>query len=237
MNNKKITIGITDCGEKFRNYNGWIRSVNPEIEVVKLSYEANNAKVVCECDGIVLSGGHDVHPKFYGKQDYYPLLNQNNIDEKRDLFELNVIEQTQQNNKPMLGICRGLQIANVFFGGTLIRDIPSHLKINWHDRGEDENDSHHHIHVKSGSLLFDISGKEEGEVNSAHHQSADKIADGLISNSNCKEGVIEGLEWKDDIGKPPLLLVQWHPERMMNQESGFAKSIRDYFLKEAGNRK
>jgi putative glutamine amidotransferase len=221
-----VCIGITDCS-KWENYAKWIENAGPNFKVLKLSWKLGNLKDLELCNGIILSGGEDVHPKFYGKPEYLEMLDPADIIEKRDEFELEVIDAAMKMKLPVLGICRGLQIANVFFKGTLIPDIPSIGK-SGHAK-EEGYDQTHTVLAKSGSALQSIaSGK--GTVNSAHHQSADKIGMELKVNATSEDGIVEGLEWKSPEGKPFLLLVQWHPERMKEQDSPFSKNIRQEFL-------
>jgi putative glutamine amidotransferase len=225
---KKIIIGITDCS-KYNNYEQWIQN-EPGVEVIRLSYRDNNFADLQKCQGILLTGGQDVHPRWYNKPDNIELCEQGNIDEKRDEFEWRVLEYSQEHKLPVLGICRGLQIANVFFGGTLIADIPAtgkpdHSKINGVDR-------YHNVLVKENSLLFQMAGAKNGEVNSAHHQSAELIGTDLVVNATSEDGIIEGLERQQSQGEPFLVLVQWHPERMSNLESEFSKNIKLRFLDE-----
>ena len=238
MDKQKIIIGITDCGRKFPHYEEWIKKFDSRAEVIKLSYHLNNYSDTDKCDGIVLSGGHDVHPKFYNKPENYELLDPKEVDQRRDDFELKVIAFSQRKQKPLLGICRGLQIVNVYFGGTLIPDIFTHLSVDGHDNDE-EGDSLHTILIKEETVLHRIVETNKGEVNSSHHQAADKIGEGLRANAFSEDGIIEGLERTDEQDKSALLLVQWHPERMRNEESSFAKNVRSYFMREVakGNEK
>jgi putative glutamine amidotransferase len=221
---REIIIGITDCS-KFPNYQQWIER-EPGTRVIKLSHQLNNFNDVEKCDGIILSGGEDVHPRFYNKLEYLEYCHE--IDEKRDEFEWKVLEQTEKNELPLLGICRGLQMANVYFGGTLIPDIPAFGKFN-HSRFPDK-DREHTIQVDPYSELFKIAGTGSGETNSAHHQSAELVAKSLITNAISPDGIIEGLERKVKDNKPYLQLVQWHPERMIDQQNVFAKNIKLSFL-------
>lgn len=227
---KKVVIGITDCS-KFSNYEKWITD-EPNTEVIKLSQETHNVQDFGKCDGIILSGGDDVHPRFYNKLEYLQYCHE--IDERRDEFEWKVLEFTQEKMIPVLGICRGLQIANVFFGGTLIPDIPSFGKFN-HSKFP-EKDRRHAVQVDPYSELKKIVGEAQGEVNSAHHQSVEMVGKGLIANSISPDGIVEGMELAEKDNKPYLMLVQWHPERMVDQKNPFAKNIKDSFLDAAYRR-
>ena len=134
---KKIIIGVTDCS-KYDKYAKWI-ATDPDVETVQLGYKQDSFAQIERCHGILLTGGEDVHPKFYNKPEYLQYCYQDDVDEKRDIFELKVLEYTQTKKLPVFGICRGLQIANVFFGGSLIPDIPrfknsNHSKIQSDDR-------------------------------------------------------------------------------------------------------
>lgn len=223
---KKKVIAVTDCS-KYDVYSNWIRS-NDQIETVKIGYHDDSISLLEKCDAVLLTGGEDVHPRFYNKAEYLRYCNEYDMNEQRDYVEFKVIEHAQHFRKPLLGICRGLQVANVFFGGTLIPDIPSFGKFN-HSKHEG-SDRYHQVKVDPTSFFSQIIGGVEGEVNSAHHQSAEIVAPLLVSNAISGDGVVEGLEWKDPAGKPYLLLVQWHPERMRDQNSAFSKNVRESFI-------
>ena len=224
---KNIVIGITDCAKYF-HYGSWIRE-QPDVEIIKLSYHENNPGDVERCDGVVLTGGNDINPRLYNQPEYLVYCHQKDIDEKRDEFEWKVLQYTEERQLPILGICRGLQFVNVFFGGTLVPDIPAFGKFN-HSKFEEGKDRDHLIEIDTNSLLYEITGQEKGEINSAHHQSVDMPGYGLVANAMSPDGVIEGMERKEAKGKSFMLLVQWHPERMTNQESIFSQNIRRSFL-------
>jgi putative glutamine amidotransferase len=226
---KKITIGITDCS-KYANYEKWI-AAEPDVEVIKLGAGLNNAKDAERCDGIILSGGEDIHPRYYNKPEYKEYCHE--IDEARDEFEFKVLDEVEKHQLPLLGICRGLQVANVYYKGTLVPDIPSFGKYN-HSRYTDK-DRYHTIDVDINSDLYRITGMEKGEINSAHHQSADLIGKGLVVNSFSSDGIIEGIERQKNDGKPFFQLVQWHPERMSDLNNPFSKKIKEAFINAVRN--
>lgn len=219
-----LTIGITDCS-KYPNYEKWFLQ-EPGVEVIKLSYKDNNLNDIERCEGIVLSGGEDMHPRFYNKLEYLEYCDE--IDERRDEFEWKVLERTENSQLPLLGICRGLQVANVFFGGTLVPDIPAFGKFN-HSKFP-EKDRYHTVSVDHNSDLRKIAGIEIGEINSAHHQSAELVGKGLVVNAISPDGIIEGIERRKKDGKAWLQLVQWHPERMTDLQNPFSKNIKLAFL-------
>lgn len=224
-----IVIGITDCS-KWKNYYAWFAS--SKVDVIKLSWRVNNVEDVQKCDGIVLSGGEDVHPKYYGRPSYMKYKEELHLDvnEMRDKFELKVIDKAIKGKKPILGICRGLQIMNVYCKGTLIADLCGKLRT-FHSKKEGY-DQTHLIKVAKNSYLSKIVKLEKGVVNSAHHQAAEKIGIGLKATAKDANGIIEAMEWKNPQNKPFLLLVQWHPERMKQQQSPFAEKLKRKFLHE-----
>jgi putative glutamine amidotransferase len=225
---RQLKIGITDCG-KFENYRRWI-AVEPDIKVVKLSFHDQNAAEVESCDGILFSGGEDVHPALYGKPEFVEEYGLKEIIPVRDQFEYEVIEKALESRKPVLGICRGLQLINVYLGGTLLPDIPtlSHSTAHGKISGQDQT---HVIRIESLSMLHDITGREMGNVNSAHHQGVDKPAGDLKISAFSEPSIVEAMEWENPSDKSWLLLVQWHPERMDDLSSPFSGNLKQAFLK------
>jgi putative glutamine amidotransferase len=234
-----MKIGITDCGAKYPIYERWILSQSAvggvsNIETVRLSYQLNNLEEIKQCDGIVLTGGEDIHPKYYGKtagdvSQALNLCNPDFMDEPRDEFEWKVCEYIFEKKLPVLGICRGLQLVNVFLGGTLIFDIPSVGKSE-HSKLYEGQDRYHAVEILHDSELSKITNIVFGEINSAHHQSAKLIAKSLKINALSEDGIVEGLEFKTK-NEQFLMLVQWHPERIINAEYNcFSYKIRQSFI-------
>jgi len=247
-----MKIGLTDCGDKYQIYEKWILSQNSSvstqhIEVIKLGYKHNNLHEIEQCDGIVLTGGEDVHPSLYNRPEFLSLCNPNFMDERRDEFEWKVCEHIFKKQTPVLGICRGLQLVNVFLGGTLIPDILTAGKEN-HSKYYEGQDRYHSIEILHDSELSKITNIVYGDVNSAHHQSANIIAKPLKINALSDDRVVEGLELDSAVGfdfahptEPGsvaernrshfLMLVQWHPERIINAEqNNFSYKIRQTFV-------
>lgn len=228
-----IKIGVTYTGsdEKHSNYVNWLKGNDP-IEIITLSPLHTELDAIKEFDGIVLSGGVDMHPKFYRNSNTsYPNAPQH-FHEKRDEFEIAVFNKTQHHQLPLLAVCRGMQLVNCVLGGTLTQDIGA--KGNAVHRFE-EHDKAHGINIVKGTLLSEITAVDRTITNSAHHQCIDLLGEGLTINCGSDDGIIEGVEWTEKENKSFFLAIQWHPERMYKfhlSELPSAKNIRDRFMKE-----
>jgi len=240
-----MRVGLTYTGsdEKHNNYVRWIKDEAADIEVVRLSAEDGE---ISAFDALVLSGGVDIHPSFYGGGvAYSPGISKGPVkwDERRDNFERACLERAWQQGKPVLGVCRGLQLINVCCGGTLVQDLGVEGDLTHQNlpgdvaRGIRQVDKEHDVKVVEGSLLYEISGSG-GWINSAHHQAIDRLGEGLRVNCRAADGVIEGVEWVQPEGRPFMLAVQWHPERMYVRgfkDTGLYKDIRNRFISAVKN--
>jgi putative glutamine amidotransferase len=228
-----LTIGITDCKE-WANYERWIKSSNEDVAIVMLKPGDGEDSFVSHCDGVILSGGEDVQPSLYGKPEYISQYNLTDFNPARDTFELRVIKEAEEFKVPILGICRGSQLGNVYFKGTLVPDLPSKGKTS--HSGGPKTDTIHGVKLTENSRLHQIIGVTEGEVNSHHHQAtdkpgkADKPGKGLIATAISDDGVVEGLEKAKKHDEEFFLLIQWHPERM-DANNPFSGKLKDAFLK------
>ena len=163
---------------------------------------STDIKLACTCDGLLLAGGGDVDPEFYGEK----CTASTNIEQKRDIDEIELIKLFTEMRLPILGICRGLQIINVAFGGTLWQHIdtaPTHV---W---SEETGDKTHDILAEKNSFLSPIYGSKFS-TNSAHHQGIKKIADGFSVSAHCSDGIIEAIQCCEK----NIYALQFHPERM-----------------------
>lgn len=224
-----MRIGITDTySSTIENYIEWIHRIDPTIEMVRLSYRLNNVDAVNEVDALILTGGDDVHPKYYGKPE---LISQTEgVDLQRDEFEFAVIRKALEADLPILAICRRMQVLNVALEGTLIVDLPS---TGYEDHSKNgEEDRCHPLEKVPHTMLEMVTGAAEHDVNSNHHQAVDELGRGLMACAYSPDGVIEAFEWALKDRMPFLLGVQWHPERMKDVENPLSRNIAEYFLRE-----
>lgn len=231
-----MKIGLTFTESRWENYPVWIKGNDDTIEIVELHWEKHDLEevwdLVEDCDGIVLTGGVDIHPRFYENERLQFPNGDGKFNEARDEFEMHVFETALNFNLPVLAICRGLQLVNVALGGNLVQDLEEAGKKN-HRRMNDVDDEHP-IAVIDGTLLKEVVGGTTANTNGAHHQAIGNLSEELMVSATAADGVIEAVEWKDKVGEPWMLCVQWHPERMKDRETNPAsKAIREAFLKEA----
>ncbi len=209
-------IGISDnlAPQKFVRYENYVRRGLPDATIVRLS--GNNGTATLEnCSALVLTGGGDVHPKFYDRMDAFNLME--DVNEARDTFEFSLITTAVERRIPILGICRGLQLFNVAMGGSLLPDIES-SGYPTHKEGKPV-ERRHRIMPVDGTRVSTLLSGTNCEVNTLHHQAIDRLGNGLKVSSKSADGIVESIEWEDEKNSPFLLLVQWHPERMRDTNS------------------
>jgi putative glutamine amidotransferase len=167
-------------------------------------------------DAVLLPGGPDVHPAYYG-QELRPETK--NIDDARDALELTLTRWTVEDDRPLFGICRGHQVMNVALGGTLVQDIPSQLETELtHElpSGLPRDTRSHDVEIDPHSRLAAILGTSHVKVNSLHHQSVERPAPGIALTAYAPDGVVEALEIPE---KQFVLSVQWHPEDLYGDDT------------------
>lgn len=175
--------------------------INTDVEAIRRQIEA--------MDGIVISGGYDVNPMCYGEE---PTDKQGFTFPEIDEFDLEAVKYANELNKPMLGICRGLQIMNVAFGGTLYQDMSFNKEACVkHTQSAKRNDPTHTVETVKGTILNSILG-DTNCINSFHHQSVKKVAEGFKVSAHAKDNVVEAIEMEN---KGFVVGVQWHPEMMV----------------------
>jgi putative glutamine amidotransferase len=209
----------------------------PSIETGGLIRRSNLsvADYVNTLDGLVLQGGADVSPHTYGQE---PLKPEWEGDRVRDQYEIELLKGFIAGRKPVLGICRGVQLINVALGGTLWQDIASlHDGALKHYDAEKYDENFHEIRFEPGSLLARLLPNEVAHlVNSIHHQAVRDLGEGLVVEARAaSDGVIEALRWEGDGW---VLGVQWHPEFHPGREGLLdCAPVLEAFLREARLRK
>jgi putative glutamine amidotransferase len=181
-------------------------------------------------DGLVISGGGDVDPHFYKEKKKAKNLN---LTKERDLFEIALVRKARRKKIPILAICRGMQLVNVAFGGTLYQDFSLEKRFLDHTlEGSLLYNKKHSAVIREKTKLYSIIGKKRINVNTSHHQMVKKIAPGFMLNAwSEKDEVVEGIETKDD---KYFICVQWHPELMKDKSS---RLLFDSLIKAANKRK
>lgn len=172
---------------------------------------ANATRLVATVDGLVLSGGDDVDPETYGAAPDGSKGHSQVVDR----FEIALVQAAREQNKPVLAICRGIQLLNVALGGTLNQEVTKvgtvHEPISQDSDPDTLNRQRHPVHFEHGSLLASAFGTTEIKTNSLHHQGIEELSPALIVEGRTDDGLIEAARCN---GSWWALGVQWHPERM-----------------------
>jgi putative glutamine amidotransferase len=181
---------------------------------VELTEAADPNALMCRLDGLVLTGGADVDPRMWGST---PGPRQSPVRPERDCFEAALVGAAAEQGKPVLGICRGIQLINAHFGGTMVPHLPADQGEGHSYYGYQRHQRTHPVTFTSGSLFARLYGPGL-MVNSFHHQAVDQPGDGLMVTGHAPDGVVEAIEHQS----LPILGVQWHPEMLREIEPIFA---------------
>lgn len=191
-----MLIAIPELGKLQPNYPKALDAMGIPFRQIGMDFDVD------EFDGLVLTGGADIHPRYYGEE----INGSKDINEELDDLQFHVLERFVQARKPILGICRGHQVLTVAFGGKLIQHLPSSDR---HARIGDSEEKYHTVFAEPGTVIDRLYGREF-IVNSSHHQAAAEVPSDFILTAMSDDGVIEGFAHKT----LPIISVQWHPERM-----------------------
>ncbi len=214
---EQVVIGIT-CGRKENEAHFYLSQAYVEaveeagglpVILPGCTSQEEMARLLCLIQGLILSGGGDVDPVHFGEE---PLPGLGEIDPTRDIFELSFTRLALAAEIPVLGICRGMQILNISFGGSIYQDMVTQVKgclehyqkaPRWHPT--------HKVKIAAGTILARIFGATRFWVNSFHHQAVRQLAPGFITSALAVDGIIEGIE---STSHPFALGLQWHPENL-----------------------
>lgn len=235
-----LIVGITDQMPT----NGFVRVRSEYVEAVRKA--GHTPVVICRAesgesldrllttlDVLMLTGGEDVDPSRYGE---LPSPNLGGVNVERDKFEHDLLTAAVRCKLPVVGICRGMQHLNVFFGGSLYQDLPSGLPEYTIEHravaatSVTDLDTHHWISVVEGSRLANVLGRgSRFSVNSRHHQAVRRVAPGFVVTARSDDGIIEAIESMSY----PAAGVQFHPERMsafenINEAENFFRCLSDF---------
>ena len=214
----KPVVAIPQMGNSlFRKYmkskyTQSLERAGAEVKWIELDDTEKAVTEALSCDGLLLPGGADINPLMYGERPDEKCGKPNEI---RDTAEPYILEEFLKTNKPVLAICRGIQLLNVYKGGTLFQDIKDRQKYRHMDFLSRAN-STHPIKIYKNSKLYDIMKLNTASVNSMHHQAINKVGNGLKVTAKSDDGYVEAVEMEN---YPFCIGVQWHPEHMSKKSA------------------
>lgn len=230
---QKPVIGITSAFDydksfayvKTGYYKGILKAGGLPVIIPAMEETDVLEELVDTVDGILLTGGPDLDARLFGEVN---LPCNGSISPVRDTMEIYLARKTVERNKPLLGICRGAQLINVAFGGTLYQDIPSQIQepqVLKHDQAAPAWYPFHDIYIEEGSRVSRWFTTKVAGVNSFHHQAVNVVAPGFIVTAKTEDGIIEAIESRNH---PFVVGVQWHPEAMWEQNPALLAGFMDF---------
>ena len=219
--NKDIYYGYGTSGDYIKAIDG-AGGIPVQLPTIKNS--ADYEQVLRHADGLLIPGGCDIAPYFFSEQPEKAL---GRIDALVDQQEMELVRLAYDAGIPILGICRGHQVINVAFGGSLYQDIPSAIpEAIGHDQsGCKREELYHKIDIQPSSRLHRIFGKDSLYVNSFHHQAVKQLGDGLQAVATAPDGVVEAIE---GTGDRFVMGVQFHPENLYGIYAEFTNLFRSF---------
>jgi putative glutamine amidotransferase len=225
-------IAVTST-HKIEDYRQAVLHVGGDVRIVDLSASVSDA--LDGVGGVMLTGGDDVAPNRYGEPAHESVVQ---VEPERDTFEIALVQEARRRGLPILAICRGMQVLNVAFGGTLVQDIPSQVPGALNHKltvpPHKSFDYAHDVWIEEKSLLATLMQERLGDgdscaVNSRHHQAVKQVASGFAVVATAPDGVIEAIE---DPAARFCLGVEWHPENFWR--TGEFRPIFEGFVEAAG---
>jgi putative glutamine amidotransferase len=228
---KPLTIGISKERKTEKKYSDWLLHQGIPFDFIDLSLSGDALASLDSCDALLLTGGNDIYPAYYGKE--FDTLRCGVFDHSRDSLELLLFHTAIDKKMPVLGICRGLQLINVALGGSLFIDLPEDYGSGELHRQGEEGWTNHTVGIQKNSLLDHIIADSMPFVASNHHQGIERLSDSLkIIAWSLPDSLPEAISWRKPEGKGFLLAVQWHPEWMDSSDT-LSSTIAGIFLEVA----
>jgi len=186
---------------------------------VELTRDADAKETIDHLDGLVLTGGADLDPEHYDEE---PDENIGELEPDRDAWEMALLAAAREKGIPILAVCRGLQLVNVVFGGTLRQHVELDDGVGHPQWNVDGHVRTHQVNVVEGTITSELF-PDEMAVNSLHHQVVEEVGKGLIVSAKAPDGIVEGLESPVE----HIVAVQWHPELLTKPDSTFVWLVRE----------
>ncbi len=211
-----MKVAVSKCKSNFDKYINWLEHFSVDYEILDYENGKQEIKKLDECSGLILTGGTDIYPEIYC--DWDTTKTRGTYEPERDGFELNLIEKVISKRMPLLAICRGSQLVNVYFRGNLIFDIEEIRGFSYREKidGDYQNID---VTIFPNTLLHNIFVSNEIVVPVSNNQAVERVGEGLMINSKSKKGIIMGTEYSDKSDKNFYIGVQWHPERFKDYDA------------------
>jgi putative glutamine amidotransferase len=187
------------------NYVDAVRRGGGRVSLILPGDDRGPGELLDRFDGLLLVGGGDVEPSRYGAVASDTIYG---VEEDRDAFEIELLHEADRRALPTLCICRGMQVLNVAFGGTLVQDLPSDERFRSHGTPSGADALFHEVKLEGDSAIARAAGADVLSCSSHHHQGVDAIGDGLVATGWSEDGLVESLERE----RGWMVGAQWHPE-------------------------
>lgn len=242
---KNPVIGLTsslmfmDNNYRFPNYKkiyineDYVRAIEKSGGIpIIIPIESQNLSInyfLSKINGLLITGGVDINPEHYGEKPHEKI---GKIINERDSLDFTLLEKALNKNIPVLGICRGMQLLNIYFGGSLYQDksLNKNFNLNHYQNNSEPSTLGHLVKVYEKTKLYNIVENKNFKVNSYHHQFIKKVGKNLLISAKSSDGSIEGIETDDSRF---VIGVQWHPERIY-ENSQESQLIFDNLINKAG---
>lgn len=187
------------------NYVDAVRRAGASATLILPGDERSAGELLDRHDGLLLVGGGDVEPSAYGQEPSETIYG---LEPDRDAFEFDLLREADRRAFPTLCICRGMQVMNVAFGGSLIQHLPDDGRFQSHGTPSGSDDLFHDVTLSPGSRVAKASGAEVVSCSSHHHQGVDRLGDGIVATGASADGLVEAIERETGW----MMGAQWHPE-------------------------